>query len=158
MKKKKLELAKLEEAPTEMIPLTDPEKYKEMVKQAMPEFVREMDQKEDLGTATFEAASEFWMATVDSLRRYHNWSDEEIHQLHRELTDVLTGVKEFEDAGLSMLSLNSIKVVGDNVEGLGIKGLLSKIADLRYQKSRMIRAGMDTAKELDEKDFTKKLK
>ena len=149
----KAELVRMMEAA--LLPLQDPEKYKELVKASMPEFVQEVENKEDAGTAMYEAGQEMMLVVFDCLRRYHDWDDEKLKKLNRELTDVLTGVKEFEDNGLSMLSIHSVGIVGDNVEELGIAGLLKKIAEVRLQKSQMAKSGIEMPK-ISEKPFLKK--
>lgn len=141
-----------------ILPISNPEKYKQIVKAAMPDLVKEMDTKEDMASSIMESSQEMMMVIFDCLRRYHGWNDKDLKQLNKEITDVLTGVKEFEDAGLSMLSPHSVKIVGDNVQELGISGLLGKIAEVRYQKTRMIKAGIEVPKLVDEKPFVKQLK
>lgn len=141
-----------------LLPFNNPEKYQQLVRERMPEFAREIDSIEDKGTGILEASQQMMMVVFDCLRRYHGWNIEEIKRLEQETVDVLTGVAEFEDAGLSMQSLHSVSIVGDNVQELGIGGLVEKISHLRHQKARMNRTGLDIHKAIDEKPFTKKLK
>ena len=140
-----------------ILPMTNPEKYKEIIKAQLPDLVKEMDNKEDMATSIFETGQEMMLVIFDCLRRYHKFGDLELKQLNKELTDVLTGVKEFETAGLSMLSPHSVGIVGDNVEELGIGGLLQKIAEQRYIKAKMSKARLELPKMVDEKPFTKQL-
>lgn len=126
-----------------LMPINNPEQYKEMVKSNMPDFVREMNDKEDMATSIWQANQELILVLADCLRRYHRWSQLEIRQLHKELYEVLTGVKEFEDAGLSFLSPHDVATLGDKVEEVGISGLMKQIATARYNKAKIIRAGLE---------------
>lgn len=135
-----------------VLPLTDPEKYKELIRKTLPDFAKEVETAEIRGTATFEASQEMMLVVFDCLRRYHHFRDADLTQLNKELTDVLRGVKEFETEGLSMLSMNSIQIVGDNVEDLTINGLLEKIAKVRMKKAEMDKTGLKYPK-IAEKPF-----
>ena len=126
-----------------IMPITEPEKYKEMVKKALPEFVKEMDTKESLGTSVMEANQEMMLVIADCLRRYHNFKDSDITSLHNEITDVLLGVKEYEDSGLSMLTPHTIRQVGDQVEMIGPEHLVAEIAKIRSKKNMMLISGQD---------------
>lgn len=139
-----------------LLPFNSPEKYKERVRSLMPAFAKEVETIEDRGTAVFEAGEEYHMVVLDCLRRYHHFTEPQIKQLHREITDVLRGVKAFETEGLSMLSPHSVEIVGDNIEDLGIGGLLDKIAQVRIHKTNMGKAGLEWDK-LPEKPFVKRL-
>ena len=149
------ELLKL--AKTALMPMNDPEQYKAMVRENMPDFVKEMETKEDMGTSIWQANQEFILVMADCLRRYHGWSDLEIKQLHHELTDVLTGVKEYEDAGLAMLSAVDIKRVGDQVEVMGPENLIKRIAEIRYKKAEMVREGIEYPSISAEEAFPKRI-
>jgi len=140
-----------------LLPINDPEKYKEMVRSALPEFAKEVESTEIRGTAIFEASQQMLLVIFDCLRRYHNLSYEDLKRLNKEMTDVLRGVAEFEDAGLSMLSQHSMTIVGDNVQDLGIEALLTKIAKIREQKARMTASGIEYDK-IPEKPFLKRPK
>ena len=140
-----------------LLPFTDPDAYKERVKSSLPVFVKEIEALETQGTAVFEASQEMMLVIFDCLRRYHGLKDEDLKRLNKEITDVLQGVKEFEAEGLSMLSMNSVRIVGDNIEDLGVGGLLEKIARVRMQKAGMEKAGIEYPK-IAEKPFTRRLK
>lgn len=132
-----------------LLPIADPEKYKETIRGLMPEFVKEMDTKEDIAASVFDASQEFLLVVIDCLKRYHSWSDLEIKKLHKELVDVLTGVKEFEKSGLSILSPHSVGVVGDKVQDLGINKLLAEIAETRFVQAKMYKAGLQVPNQLE---------
>lgn len=121
----------------------NPDKFKELVRKSMPEFVAEMSNKEDMGNAMFEAGQEFLLVVLDTLRRYHNFDEGDLKEFRTHLTDVLTGVKEFETAGLNMTGIYTTGVLGDKIEKVGIAGLLAEIAEARYHKEKLGKIGME---------------
>ena len=52
-----------------LMPLNDPEQYKELVRASIPEFVKEIETKEDVGTAMFKSAQEMNLVFIDVLKR-----------------------------------------------------------------------------------------
>ena len=98
---------------------------------------------EDTANSMFEAAQEMLLVIGDCLVRYHGWDDKQLKELAHQTQDVLTGVKEFEKDGLSMLSIHSVDIVGELVEKKGIAGLLSEIAEKRREKNRLDRTGLE---------------
>lgn len=147
----------LEVVNAHLLPFVDPEKYKELIRANMPDFVKEMDTKEALAASAFQTNQEFLLVIIDCLKRYHGWSDIEIKKLHGEIVDVLTGVKEFEDSGLSILSPHSVAVVGDKVQEIGVTKLLAEIRRIRYGKNEINRIGMLIPNELEGSKLDKAL-
>jgi hypothetical protein len=157
MKKKTKALAVQEST----LPALDPKKieqFKLMVRQNMPEFVAELENKEDLANSTYAMAQEMLLAVMDTLRRYHGFQEQDLKNFHQELEDILKGMKEFETHGLSLLSQHSIGIVGEKVEQSGISGLLSEIAQTRLSKEKMARAGLEYPISLQATPFLRKLK
>lgn len=134
-----------------------PEKYKEKIKSLMPEFVREMDNKEDMGTAIFHANQEMLLVLFDCLRRYHGWDDVQMKQLKRELNDVLTGLKEYEEGGLSFLSVHDVTILGDKIQAEGIPGLMAGIAEAKLKKIKLTKLGMEVPIQAGAEAMSKRL-
>ena len=126
-----------------LMPILNKEKYKEMVKNALPEFVKEMDNKEDMADSIYESNQEFLLIIFDCLRRYHGWNESEMKKLKKEIHDVLTGAKEFENGGLSFLSIHDITLLGDYMEEKGIPGLMRDIAKARLQRIKITGLGLE---------------
>lgn len=137
----KAELIKMVEETA--LPMVDPEAYKEKIRSLLPAFVKEMDNVEDLGTAAMESGQEMLLVIYDCLRRYHGWEDPEIIRLSSEVTDVLTGAKEYEESGLSMLTPYTINQLGNQVQEMGIAEIRAKIAQIRYKKTQFNKIGME---------------
>lgn len=151
----KAELVKMVE--NFVLPLTDPEKYKEMVKSKMPELVQQMDNKEDVGTAMFESAQEMMLAVSETLRKYHGFDDDAIRAFMRNLKSNLTVVEKIEDGGLSMLSDHSMRQVVDMVEEFGVGKILQRIAQTRYKKGQAWRLGEEVQNQLEGSKVEKQL-
>jgi len=126
-----------------VMPILHPEKYKEMVKKNLPEFVQEMDNKEDMADSIFQSNQEFLLVLFDCLRRYHGWGEAEMKKLKRELSDVLTGAKEFEGGGLSFLSIHDVTLLGDKIEQVGIAGVMKEIVQARLQRIKIHKLGLE---------------
>lgn len=140
-----------------MLPLTEPAKYKEIVKSSMPELVQQLDNKEDLTTAMAETGQEMMLAVAETLRKYHNFSDSELTLFLKNLRDNLHIVQEIEAGGLSMLSDHSMRHIVDMVDEVGINNLLQKIAEIRYQKEHTWRNGLEHPNYLEGSKLERKL-
>lgn len=147
----------LEVVQTTLLPLTSPDKYKELVRSQMPEFVKELDKLEDTTTSVWQTTQEFMLILMDCLRRYHGWNEAQMKQLQRELTDVLTGAKEFEDQGLTFLSIHDTQMLGEKVEDLGIAGLMKQIAEIKHKKNMMAKIGMEPPVQVGASQMAKEL-
>lgn len=160
MKKKTKEKQSTEiSVPTKSSALTvEQERIKSAITANMPEFVKGLETKEDLGNAMYAASQEMMLATIDVLVRYHEFSDDEVKKFTQELKDILTGTKEFEKTGLSILSGHSMATVGDKVQETGIEGLMMELATVRHQKERMTRAGIESPLLTEATPFIKQLK
>lgn len=130
-------------AETFMMPFAQPDKYKELVRASNPKWVAGWEKIEDTSKSVYESTQEFQLILADCLRRYHGWNEAQILQLHRELTDVLTGAKEFEDQGLTFLSVHDSQMLGEKVEELGIAGLMKQIYEIKHKKNSMSKMGME---------------
>lgn len=139
------------------LPEVSPEKYKEKIRSLMPEFVREMDNKEDLATSIYHSNQEMLLVLFDCLRRYHGWDDAQMKQLKRELNDVLTGLKEYEDQGLNFLSVHDVTILGDKIQAEGIPGLMAGIAQAKLQKIKLTKLGMEVPIQAGAEAMSKRL-
>ena len=140
-----------------LMPLNDPEQYKELVRASIPEFVKEIETKEDVGTAMFKSAQEMNLVFVDVLKRYYGFRSEQITALLAHVQDLLQGVEELEEGNLNILSAHSMNRVGDIVEDIGIDGLMAKLAETRFRKERANRTGEDLPIASKVKPFIKQL-
>lgn len=156
-KKKNQSLTVTNNKPLE-IALNDKEKFQQLIKQSMPEFVQKIETKEDLGNAMYASAQEMLLAIIDVLIRYHKFTEEDITKFNKEVKDILSGVKEFEERGLSILTPHSMGIVGEKVQEMGIEGLLTEIAGIRFQKERMVRSGLEQPILTGAEPFLKRLK
>ena len=134
------------------------EAFKQLVKNSMPEFIAEIETKEDFANAIYSTSQEMMLVIDDVLMRSFKFKEEDIKKLHTELQDVLRGVKEFEDRGLSILSPHSVSVVGDIIEEKGILGLLADLGKTRFLKERAQRSGIELPHLSGSGIFIKKLK
>lgn len=125
--------------------LADIEKFKGLVKQTMPQFIAEVENREDMANAMYATAQEILLVIEDALIRHHGWGEDNLKQLHKEISPVLEGVKEYEKHGLTLLSPGDISIVGELVE-------------TRYIKERTARAGLETPILTGAVPFIKKLK
>lgn len=128
------------------------------MEEKMPTFIKNVNNKEDMANAIFATSQEMLLVIEDSLIRYHGFSSDDLKNLHTEIKDVLTGVKEFEKHGLSILSVHDTAVIGDKVEKIGIAGLLDEIGGIRFMKERMVRAGIEYPLTMGSAPFLKSLK
>lgn len=137
----------------------DIEQFKSLVKASMPEFVAEVENKEDLANAMYASTQEMWLAIGDVLIRHHGWKEDELKKFQKHLKEMLTGMAEFERHGLNILSPHSAEIVGDVIQEQGIGGLLANIAETRYRKEKLDRIGMDYPVMIEgAQPFLKKLK
>lgn len=132
-----------------ILPLTDPEKYKEMVRSSQPEFVREMNSSEDLGTSAMQAAQEMMLAIVETLKINHHFSDEMTKKFLKNLQGNMKVVEKVEENGLSMLSDNSMKHIIEMTTNLGVAEMVGEIAKIRYQKEQTWRTGLEYPNHLE---------
>lgn len=144
-----------------ILPALDPQKveqFKLMVRQNMPEFVAELENKEDLANSAYAMAQEMLLAVMDTLRRHHGFEEKDLKNFTQELEDLLRGVKEFETHGLNILTPHSMDIIGEKVQEIGIAGVLSEIAQTRLTKEKMARMGMEYPLAIQATPFIKKLK
>jgi hypothetical protein len=140
------------------IAIVDPKAIMQTMEKNMPEWVSKLHTKEDMGNAIYATSTEFLVAIDDILLRYFNFTEDDIKRFHEHLRDILTGVKEFEDHGLTIMTPHSMDVVGEKIEQVGIGGLLQEIANTRFLKERMARSGFEYPIGLAATPFMKKLK
>lgn len=148
----------LPQNPNQALSIPEIDKFKDLIRKSMPEFVAEIETKEDMGNAVYAASQEMLLVIEDCLIRYHGWNEQQLKTLHQQLRDVLTGVKEFEKNGLSILTPHSVDIVGEKVQEVGITGLLQEIASVRFHKERLGRIDMDMPVLDGATPFLKKLK
>ncbi len=140
-----------------VMPMANPEKYKELVKASVPALVKEMDTKEDLGTAMKQASQEMMLAVVETLRKYNNFTDGQISQFLLDLRGNLNVVEKVEEAGLSMLSDHSMRHIVDMVHETGVDKMLAKIAETRFKKEQTWRTGLEYPNYLEGSRMERKL-
>lgn len=128
------------------------------MEEKMPEWVKKLNTKEDMGNAVYATSTELLVAIDDVLLRYFSFTEDEIKKFHNHLKDILQGVKEFEDHGLTIMTPHSMDVVGEKIFEVGIGGLLQEIANTRLLKEKMTRAGFEYPVSLAATPFIKKLK
>ena len=132
--------------------------FKNSIMERMPEFVQKVETKEDLGNAMYETGQEFLLVIDDVLERYYNFTPEKIKAFHADIQDILKGVKEFEKAGLNILSVDSTRTVGEMHENGELFDALKELAQIRNTKNRMARTGLEYPFLPEAKAFIKKLK
>lgn len=125
--------------------LAETDDIKQLTPQENQEFIKTLEETENLGNAMYATAQEFMLVIEDALIRYHDFSEDDIKQLHEEIKPVLGGVAEFERAGLSLLSTHDI-------------GIVAEIVQTRLIKERAWRKGQDTPILSAAKPFLKVLK
>ncbi len=140
------------------IQLVDPKAIVATMEEKMPEWVKELHSKEDMGNAIYATGTELLVAIDDILLRYFSFDEESIKEFHVHLKDILQGVKEFEEHGLSIMTPHSMDVLGEKIGEVGIGGLLAEIANTRLLKERMGRAGLEYPVSLAATPFIRKLK
>lgn len=115
-----------------LVPLAKDEikAFQESVKAGMPEFVRDIETKEDVANSMFETAQEMLLVIDDVLMRYFDFNEGKIGEFHKKLEPILKGVEEYERYGFNIMSPNSIAAIGDLVQ-------------TRLIKNRMTRNGLD---------------
>lgn len=138
--------------------LVDPKSIVATMEKKMPTWVKEMNNKEDMGNAVYATSTELLVAIDDILLRYYNFTEDDIKRFHKDLKDILTGVKEFEDHGLTIMTPHAMDVLGEKIGDVGIGGLLQEIANTRLLKEKMGRAGLEYPVSLAATPFIKKLR
>ncbi len=136
----------------------DPKAIVAEMENKMPDWIKNINTKEDMGNAVYATSAELLLAIDDILIRYFNFTEEEIKRFHAELKEILEGVKEFEDHGLNIMTPHSMDIVGEKIQEVGIGGLLQEIANTKLVKERMTRAGFEYPVSLAATPFIKKLK
>lgn len=119
-------------------------KFQESVKAGMPEFIRDVETKEDLANSMFETGQELLLAVADVLIRYFDFDEGEIKDFHKKLEKILRGIEEYEKYGFNIMTPHSIAAIGDLVQ-------------TRYLKNRMTRSGIDYPILPGGHDFLKKI-
>ena len=140
-----------------MLPLSDPKKYQELVRSAMPEFVKEVEGKEFLGTGILESGQEFTLAVVETLKKFNNFTDEDIKKFLKDLQGNMRVVSEIEAGGLSILSDHSMSQLVTMVKEVGVEKMLQKIAEIRAQKQRMWSSGLEHPRVLEGSNIEKQI-
>jgi uncharacterized protein YPO0396 len=140
-----------------LLPLTDPEKYKELVKSQLPELVRDLNSKEDMSTAMMQSMQEAMLVIVETLKKNHSFSDSEIQAFLKNVQGNVKVVKAIEEGGLSMLSDHSMKHIVNMVNETGIDQMLTKIAETRFDKESTWRTGMEHPNYLEGSKIERKL-
>lgn len=140
-----------------VMPMSDPAKYKEMVKASVPELVKDMDDKEIMGQSMMQSGEEFLLAVVETLRKYNGFTDEKLSKFLKDLQGNLTVVEKIEEGGLSMLSDHSMRHIVDMVHELGFSEMLKRIAQTRYQKERTWKSGLEYPNVLEGSKIERKL-
>lgn len=151
----KPELVKLAE--DFILPFSNPEKYKDLIKSSMPEFVKELDDREFSGTAMQEAGQEMMLVIVETLKQSFGFKDSQIKQLLTELGGTLSVAEKVEEGGLSLLSDHSMKRIVQMVKELGVDKVLKNIADIRYQKEKTWASGLEHPQVLEGSNIAKRL-
>lgn len=140
-----------------VMPMSQPEKYKEMVKASIPDLVKDMDNKEVMGQAMAQSGQEMMLAVVETLRKYNAFTEEDIKKFLKDLTRNLTVVEKIEEGGLSMLSDHSMRHIVDMVHELGVPEMLKRIAETRYNKETTWKTGLEHANYLEGSKIERKL-
>lgn len=154
-KMSKKELVKLVE--DFIMPLSQPEKYKEMVRASVPDLVKDMDTKEVMGTAMAQSSQEMLLAIVETLKKYSNFTEEDIKKFLKDLSGNLTVVEKIEEGGLSMLSDHSMRHIVAMVHELGLPEMLKRITETRYNKERTWKSGLEHANYLEGSELERNL-
>lgn len=140
-----------------MMPFSEPKKYQALVRDAMPEFVKEIDDKEFIGTGILESGQEMILAIVETLKKFNNFTDEDIKKFLRDLQGNMHVVKEIEEGGLSILSDHSMSQVVQMVKETGVEKMLQKIAEVRAQKQKMWGKGIEHPRVLEGSNIEKRI-
>lgn len=140
-----------------VLPLADPAKYREMIKGAMPDFVKEMDKKEDAGTVVAQSGQEMLLAFYEALERYFGFTYEMIKDLNKKMANDLKVTERLEDGGLSILSMHSMKHIGDLIQEEGVDKVLAAIAETRFKKEQTWRTGLEHPNYLEGSKIAKRL-
>ena len=143
---------------TKQLAVVDPKSIVATMEEKMPDWVKKMNSKEDMGNAVYATSTELLVAIDDILIRYFSFTEDEIKKFHNHLKDILQGVKEFEDHGLTIMTPHSMVVLGEKIQQVGIGGLLMEIANTRLLKEKMTKAGLEYPISLQATPFIKKLK
>lgn len=140
-----------------ILPMSDPEKYKELVKSSMPELVAKIEDKETMVTSMQQSATEMVYAVAETLKKYNGFTDDQVHLFLKHLQENLTVVEKIEEGGLSMLSDHSMKHIVEMVSQLGFDEVMTRIAKTRYQKETMWKSGIDQPNYLEGSKIEKQL-
>lgn len=132
-----------------LLPLTNPDEYKKIVQNSLPDLVKDLDNREIAGTAMQQASEEMLLAIVETLKKFNNFNDEDIKQFLKDLQGNLTVVEKIEEGGLSMLSDHSMSQVIQMVKELGADKVLMDIAEIRYQKEKTWKTGLEYSNRLE---------
>lgn len=143
---------------TNQLQVIDPKAIVAEMEKNQPEWLKNMNNKEDMGNSVLQTSQELLIAIDDVLIRYFLFKEEDIIRFHNHLKDILTGVKEFENHGLTIMTPHSMNIVGEKIEEVGIGGLLMEIAQTRLLKEKMGKAGLEYPISLQATPFIKKLK
>lgn len=128
------------------------------VEKSMPQWVAKINNKEDMANAMMATGQEFLLVVEDVLIRYFEFDEKKIAKFHEQLKPILMGVKEFEKHGLSVMSVDAVGKVGDMVDEKGIVDLLAEMADIRFKKEKLDRAGMEYPTMIGATPYIRKLK
>lgn len=140
-----------------MLPLSNPDKYKAMVEEALPELVKKTEDREIRSTTIMQMSEEYTLAVVETLKLFYGFSDEKISEFLKDLVGNMHVVKEIEEGGLSMLSDHSMKRVVQMVKELGVTKVLDNIAEIRYKKERMWKSGLEHPQVLEGSSISRRL-
>lgn len=132
-----------------MMPFSQPDKYQELVRSAMPKFVQEVEGKEFIGTGILESGQEYTLAIVETLKKFNNFTDQQIKKFLKDLQGNMHVVKEVEEGGLSILSDHSMSQLVQMVKEVGVEKMLQKIAEIRVGKQKMWASGIEHPRVLE---------
>jgi hypothetical protein len=132
-----------------IMPFSNPTKYKQLVESQFPELVKKMDDHETRATSVMQMSQEMLLACVETLKLFHGFTETQLKKFITDLTGNLTVVKEIEEGGLSILSEHSMQTVVQMVKEVGVDKMLQKIAEIRYQKERTWKSGLEHPRVLE---------
>lgn len=140
-----------------ILPLSDPTKYKAMIKSAMPDLVKNLDDREVAGQAIMQSGQEFLLVILETLKQSFDFTDAQVNQLIKEVQGALTVATKVEEGGLSLLSDHSMKRIVQMIKEVGVDKMLKNIAEIRYQKETMWKAGLEHPQILEGSNIAKRL-
>lgn len=92
-------------------------KQAEEIKSLIPQFAKDIETKtkgiEDIGTAQYESAQQFYLAVEQVLTRHFNFSEDDLRKLETELYHIMTVTKYVEDRKLSVMTHHTMQMVGE---------------------------------------------